>query len=651
MYRSINKWDIFLKEISNLIFFWFFSIVFFFLYRFGFVVAFHKEIAINSGFGEYFKVFLRGFAFDCTAVSYFLILPLLATIILSPFGKGLIIKNIRISVQYLFVILSTFVCLIMINYYREYHEQFNNFLFLGLEDDKKAILNTIIEYYNPVLNSLLLIVIIVAGIFIFRFFENENAIYNQLAKLKSKYTKAGLVIAVLACFVMSIRGSMGRVPATRKWAYVSVDPFLNKTIINPYRSLKYAYADFKEFNEISGANPFGNESLRDFYGKNEVAEVIEKTAQGDSLIAKPKQVFLIIMESYDAWPLMDKYLPFGFSKNLHRIAQNGIHFTNFLPAYQATFYAYATITSGIPYCGVNISRLATMKDRYITSIFEQFKALGYKTNMFYGGFLSWENMGEYTAHLGCENIYSGANMGGKSDSGEWGVEDEKLFDMILQNVNPDEYTFNLVLTSSYHPPYAIDTEKKGFMYKTEADFPEEVKQYYTGGMNMLEMGHLWYGDLALGQFMDRAESKYETALFGFTGDHYGRRFINHSPNLAERSEVPFILYGKGIPRMKSTTPGGHADIAPTLIELIAPAGFKYYSFGSSMLDSTKTCGIGFEKVIDRDFLYHQPKDAKVDEISLVDFKEKKEEHFKFEKEYKELMRLSWHYTVKGNKLE
>jgi phosphoglycerol transferase MdoB-like AlkP superfamily enzyme len=608
-------------------------------------------LGADLDFGEYFNAFLKGFSFDCTAVSYFLILPLLATIILSPFGKSVIIRNIRVFFQYLFVILSTFICLISINYYREYNDQFNNFLFLGLEDDKKAILNTIVEYYNPVLNSFILIAGIIAGIFIFRFFENKNTIYNQLAKLKSKYAKIGLIAAALACFTMSIRGSVGRVPTIRKWAYVSVDPFLNKTIINPYRSLKYAYTDFKEFNEIDGANPFGEENLRDFYNKNEVAEVIEKTAQGDSLIGKPKQVFLVIMESYDTWPLMDKYLPFGFSKNLYRIAQNGIHFTNFLPAYQATFYAYGTITSGIPYCGVNISRLATMKDRYISSIFEQFKALGYKTNMFYGGFLSWENIGEYTTHLGCENIYSGANAGGKSDSGEWGVEDEKLFDMILQNVNPDEYTFNLVLTSSYHPPYAIDTGKKGFMYKTEADFPEEVKQYYAGGMNMPEMGHLWYGDWAIGQFMDKAEKKYEDALFGFTGDHYGRRFINHSPNLAERSEVPFILYGKGIPPMKSSTPGGHADIAPTLIELIAPAGFRYYSFGSSMLDSTKACGVGFEKVVDRDSLYYQPKDAMVDEISLVDFKEKKNKHFKFEREYKELMRLSWHYTVKGNKLE
>lgn len=651
MHHYLNKWDASLREVSNLIFFWFFGIVFFFIHRLSFVAVFHKELGVNLDFGEYFSTFAKGFSFDCTAISYFLIIPLLVLIILSPFGQFRIIRNTRIFIQYLFVILSTFICLITINYYREYNEQFNNFLFLGLEDDKKAILNTIIEYYNPVFNSVVLIGAIVLCIYIFRFFENKTGIYNQLAKLKSKYARVGLVIVVLACFVMSIRGSVGRIPAIRKWAYVSTDPFLNKTIINPYRSLKYAYADFKEFNQIDGTNPFGGEDLRDFYNKEDVAQVIEKTAQGNSSIEKPKQVFLIIMESYDAWPLMDKYLPFGFSENLHRIAQNGIHFVNFLPAYQATFYAYGVITSGIPYCGVNISRLATMQDVYITSIFEQFKSLGYKTNMFYGGFLSWENIGKYTAHLGCENIYSGVNAGGKSDSGEWGVEDEKLFDMILRNVDADEYTFNLVLTSSYHPPYAIDVEKKGFMYKTEADFPDEVKQYYTGGMNMKELGHLWYGDWAIGQFMDKAEKKYADALFGFTGDHYGRRFINHSPNLAERSNVPFILYGKGIPHIKNSTPGGHADITPTLIELVAPAGFKYYSFGTSMLDSTNVYGVGFEKVIDRHSLYHVPKDALVNEISLIDLSETKSEYFKFEKEYNELMRLSWHYTVKGNKFK
>jgi phosphoglycerol transferase MdoB-like AlkP superfamily enzyme len=647
--KNLLRWNKFVLELGNLIFFWLFGVTYFFIFRIIFIVFFYKELGNLVDFNEFFNTFIMGFRFDCTAVAYFLFIPLLILLILSPFNQFKWIKRVRLLFQYLFVILSVVISVITINYYMEYKEQFNNYIFLGLYDDKKAVGKTIIEYYHPVLNTFIILSAIVLGIIIFRFFEKKNTLYKNLIKVKSKYAKAGLIVLILLLFTSGIRGSFTKVPAIRKWAAVSQDPFLNKTVINPYRSFKYAYEDFKELNLLDGKNPFGQEDLRKIYQKDNVSQIIEISAQGNT-IHKPKQIFLVIMESYDSWSLMEKYQPFGFSENLSKIAENGTHFTNFLPSYNATFFAYGTIVSGIPYCGVNISLIGTLNDPYISSIFTQFKKLGYKTNLFYGGFLSWENIGEFTKYQGCEKIYSGIDAGGKSDSGDWGVEDEKLFDLVLKNINPDEYTFNLILTSSYHPPYAIDIYKKGFPYKFPVDFPAEVREYYDKGMTMQELGHLWYGDYAIGRFMKTAEKKYGEGLFCFTGDHYGRRFINHSPNLYERSSVPFILYGKGIPKGKNKTPGSHVDIMPTLLELIAPKGFKYYSFGSSLFSADKNYGIGFEKAIDKDSLFYFPKDALVDEISLIDYKEKKVKNNKYQDDYNKLMRLAWYYTMKGNSL-
>ena len=66
-------------------------------------------------------------------------------------------------------------------------------------------------------------------------------------------------------------------------------------------------------------------------------------------------------------------------------------------------------------------------------------------------------------------------------------------------------------------------------------------------------------------------------VFTFTGDHFGRKFINHKPNLYEKSSVPFIMYGKNIPKEISEVPGSHIDIMPTLIEMVAPKDFKYFT--------------------------------------------------------------------------
>lgn len=643
-----DRWNNFLREISNLLFFWFFGVCFFFVYRSLFITIYSKELGANLSAWEFFKTVLFGFKFDCTAVSYFLIVPFVCTLLLSYFNKFDIIARIRIIFQYLFVILSTLICIVTINYYKEFNDQFNNFLFLGLDDDKEAVLNTIIDYYNPTFNITLFLIISVLGLLIFKLFEKKTSIYNVLKRVQPKLARFLFVLIILYLFVSCLRGTLTHPPVMRKWAAISVDPFLNKTIINPYRTLKYAYEDYKKMSEISGENPYVKD-IKNIYDEDLVSQIIIKKANGDT-IEKPKQIFLIIMESYDAWPLMDKYSSFGLSDRLTEISQKGIHFTNFLPAYNATFYAYGTITAGIPYNGINISRLATMSDPYITSIFNQFKKLGYKTNMFYGGFLSWENIGEFTTHMGCDKVYSAIDAGGKSESGTWGVEDEKLFDLVIQKTNTEEYSFNVILTSSYHAPYCVDLESKGFEYKSVDDFPELMKKYSDGRMTLEELGHLWYGDWAIGRFVDEAEEKYGNSLYAFTGDHFGRKFINHNPNLYECSAVPFIIYGKNIKAGKNLTPGSHIDIAPTLIEMIAPKDFVYYSFGSSLLHQNKEYGVGFEKTIDSDSLYFSAKDEQVYAISLSNFMENKRIELKYKDEYEKIMGLSWHYIIRGDSL-
>lgn len=635
----------FLKEFSNLLFFWFLGIVFFFLFRLSFVLIFSKQLGANVEFTDYLNTFLMGFKFDCTVMGYFLLLPYLLLLSLSYFGKFKVIKVTRRVHQVLFLFLSAFICVITLNFYYEYNEQFNNFVFLAFYDDQAAIAQTIMDYYHPWLNLLAITVIIVGGVLLFRFFEKRTFIFNILKKIKPKWGKALLITLSLLLFICNIRGTVIGSPAIRKWAGVAKDPFLNKVVINPYRSLKYAYADFKELN-YHGENPFGEEDLQEVFQEESVLQVIGKTAKG-SQMEKPKQIFLVIMESYDSWPLMNKYLSFNLSESLKDISEEGAFFPNFLPAYSATIHAYNTIVTGIPYCGVHINYLGAVHDPYETSIFKQFKKLGYTTNFFYGGYLSWENIGEFTDYQGCDHIYSGMDAGDASDFGRWGIEDEKLFDLVLNTIDPEEYTFNVILTSSYHSPYEVDVYAKGFPYKSPDEFSTEAQRYYDSGMTMKQLGHLWYGDREIGRFMKEAKEKYENGLYGFTGDHYGRRFVNHSPNLYEKSSVPFVLYGNGVPIGKKKTPGDHSDIIPTLIELVAPEGFTYYSFGRSMLED-KSYGMGFEKIIDQDSLFHFAKDALVDKFSIEDEMLNRDSRNRYGEEYRRRQMLAWHYIVRGN---
>ena len=115
--------------------------------------------------------------------------------------------------------------------------------------------------------------------------------------------------------------------------------------------------------------------------------------------------------------------------------------------------------------------------------------------------------------------------------------------------------------------------------------------------------------------------------------------------------MAFILYGKSIPKAVNTTPGSHIDIMPTLIEMIAPKDFAYYSFGNSLFDKNKRDAFGYDKMIQDNDLYYFPKEAKVEKIDLNNFKESTLKKSDLTKKHDKVMALAWQYTVKGNKLK
>jgi hypothetical protein len=308
-----------------------------------------------------------GFRFDCTAIAYFLLLPLLVLLLFSPFSKYGIIKTVRKIHQVLFVILSTIICVVTINYFKEYGDQFNHFLFLALYDDKKAVLNTILVDFHPILNSLIIILTIILGNYIFNYFEKKERIYRFLAKINFKKSNYVIVFLFLFLFVAGIRGTFGSIPVLREYSGISRDNFLNKTIINPYRSLKYAIKDFNRLNKIGNKNPYMDDALfKAAFPYDKVTDVVKKTAQGPT-IEKPKQIFIVVMESYDSWPLLDKYLSFNLSSQLSAIAKNGTHFSHFLASGNTTIDSFGAIMTNVPNCGINLSHIGTAGVPFETS--------------------------------------------------------------------------------------------------------------------------------------------------------------------------------------------------------------------------------------------------------------------------------------------
>src|SRR5205814_9932384 len=155
---------------------------------------------------------------------------------------------------------------------------------------------------------------------------------------------------------------------------------------------------------------------------------------------------------------------------------------------------------------------------------------------------------------------------------EWGVDDEHLFQFVTEHTGA-EPTFDLIMTTSYHPPYAVDLKPKGFD-------AERLKSDPLGARLSAEqvrvLGHLWYSDKCVGDFVSEVETQLQAPLFAMTGDHYSRKqYVSARPihTLYEQLAVPLVLYGpKALSPSKATGPiaGSDLDLLPTLIDLAAP---------------------------------------------------------------------------------
>ena len=646
-----TKWRFFSKELGKLFHFWIFGVFLFFLYRVSFIFIFRAEIQDALPFNEYLKVFFTGFRSDTITIGYFLLIPFALLLLLSPFGCQKLISSIRRGVEIIFLALSVTICLTSLNYYNEFHVNFDNNLYLGLfEEDLATIFKMLLQQENSVMFILAYIALLLVVFLTFKAISKNRSIENMSMKISKPWMRVSFILVTIFLCVSSMRGSLSMVNFRERNSAVSKVYMLNRSVLNPYKSLEISYKSYRERNKMATNNPYeeplGQNSMESF---QTAIKSIERTVDAP-VIKKPKQVFLVIMESYDAWSLNEKYRPFNVSNNLARIADNGTSFTNFLPTYNATIFAYATIMTSIPYFGVNLAQVESSDMNGVdSSIFKEFEKMGYKTNLFYGGFLSWQKIEDYSLNLSCDHIYSAADIGGNLDNDCWGVEDEELFDLVLDKVSIDEYSFNVILTTSFHNPFPIDVWSKGFPYKTEEDLPKEMQEYFDGTISVKELGHRWYGDMAIGRFMDASEKKYSDALYAYTGDHYARKFINANPTLYEKSLVPFILYGKDIPAQQLDTPGSHMDILSTLVELVAPAGFTYSSFGSSMLNPDKKMGIAYEKIVTADHIF-----AKVDENTVEKVYRETQQSVMIDilpygAEYKQIMGLAWYYVAKGRK--
>ena len=155
-------------------------------------------------------------------------------------------------------------------------------------------------------------------------------------------------------------------------------------------------------------------------------------------------------------------------------------------------------------------------------------------------------------------------------------------------------TIHFVMTTTNHPPYNLDLKAEGFNYEKTLAELKKLPNVPNAEDLAVTLGHYWYMDKVITKFIRSVTEKYPDSLFVVTGDHAVRTDPSTHPTIFEHQSVPFVMYGAGINEkiLPPDAVGGHTSIVPTIIELIAPEGFQYYSISPSLFNSF---GVAFNR--------------------------------------------------------
>ncbi|WP_267523007.1 LTA synthase family protein [Campylobacter sp. MG1] len=547
--------------IKSFIIFCFFILVCF-LFRLIFLL-----LNFDFSIADMFKSIFSGIRFDsqfCAGFASFYFL------------FGIIHKKIAKIIFFLISILLIIPELIFYVFFKIYNKKIDSDLFLFKNENFYALFNTALKENYGILPAFISFFIIIVIFYIF---------YKFINKINIKSNKINTIITVIA-FILTMLFTINQQFSLKARSLLPLMPNFNNHILNVstfghlinfYSTLKEEYKASKiNFNSFNIGTP--KETACNFFNISPCKDKINlydyiKHTKTDEKMIKPKKIYYIISESLSNWVVDERF------NDLFNDINNLKNKAAYIPALHNAAGTIRSLES--QFLGVQIDNYEIFKNyskikSYKQSLSYNAKNLGYNINFYFGGSKNWANTEDAGKIIGIDKFYGKSDMkkyfNNKNISGAWGVYDNYLFDFIQNNNNLN--SLNIIMTTTNHPPYDMS-----FIKHTKIDIPfnkiNNLNKKYKNQISTI----YWY-QKALINWIEETAKNEPDSLFVITGDHYGRFNIDDSNDLFITHSVPVIMYypkAKIYPTCKITN---HLDISASIINLIAPKGYEYFSFGS-----------------------------------------------------------------------
>ena len=310
-------------------------------------------------------------------------------------------------------------------------------------------------------------------------------------------------------------------------------------------------------------------------------------------IARPSHIFFLLGESHAQAPLDSVYHHLGLVEASLRFRANPhtVSFPHFLSAGMISQPSLVSLLSGIYDADMELNENVSFWERCLPSTLPiQLNKLGYRTEFWYGGGLNWGSLDHFVPKIGFDAWHAGPEICVEDAPQTWlGVYDHIFLEEAAARIEAsteDGPVFHFLYTTSNHGPYNMPYEKYGFdLSRVMKDAPEVAARIARDKKVSRRMASIWYADQALIRFAERMKKDFPDSLIIITGDHsFGALPYEYDvakrrePTIREAVLTSFAMYHRELtPDMLPSRIGGHMNILPTLLELIAPQGFSYLS--------------------------------------------------------------------------
>ena len=604
----MNRWQRLFEGIKTEIMAFLFFSVLLTIFRVVFLWIFQLQLA-TVPIEEILKSLWFGFRLSLKTVGTiclfgFILGTLVQTFV--PKWPSLRLKQIIYSIA---TILLTFLFLGRIPFYKIFNSSYNMMLINGKHDDIGAIVNTAINEYNAFFYIICAIVIsiILTGFLlkVLSISTRKYSINNVISikwypkkKLAQWLTGIGLVIVFSLIFVVFRFGGALSYTNSINWESAARlnSNLLNETILDDAQALYRVKSIAKRTSELEDIHLTPaelHEKIQSIGGNpssTRFDEAFTKTITTERLQQQPQSINIILGESYGLWPFLAEFNEPGAylveQGRKYAVSPQAMGTQMALAQGTGTMPAIIGLLTGMPDTGMYPNyNVGMLQEPYGLGIGPVMKKLGYKTVFWYGGFSTWQNVKNFALEQGFDEFHDASEMPSDEENA-WGVADGDMFKAInaYMDKHRGEKIINVIMTTSNHPPYSVNVTKEGYdADKVRKNLPDSIA---NTDQQIKEMGHIWYADHVMGEFISKEEQVDPTALFVITGDHSERFTFAREEGPKVASTIPIIFYGQGIKKewLSPDTFGMSIQIIPTLAELVGRTGQTYEAMVPSLFN-------------------------------------------------------------------